>query len=54
MNKEKVWKVEMYGEGTYWTHKNVTYERACEIVENCPNEYMSFVVPVDEVKKDEI
>lgn len=38
------WRVEFYGEGTSWTHDNLTIERARKIIEECPDEYMAFMV----------
>ncbi len=40
------WRVEFYGEGTSWTHDNLTFERAEKIIEECPDEYMAFIVPM--------
>lgn len=47
------WRVEMYGEGTSWTHDNLTIERARKILEECPDEYMAYVVPMPTEDDDE-
>lgn len=40
------WKVEFYGEGTSWEYNNLTLEQAQAKVDNCPSEYMAFMMPV--------
>lgn len=41
------WKVTFYGEGTYWEHKNLSYERAVEILDDSPNEYLGVLEPME-------
>jgi hypothetical protein len=43
----KKWKVECYGEGTSWSHDNLTWERANEIVTGMPSDYMACIVPME-------
>lgn len=40
------WKVIVRGEGQDWEHKNLTYEEAQEIINNCPDEYVAFIAPM--------
>lgn len=42
----KTWQVEFYGEGTSWVHDHLTYERALQIQESCPNEYVAILIPM--------
>jgi len=51
-NLDKSWKVEFFGEGTSWVAENLTLERAEERVDNCPSEYMAYMVPMMEVGND--
>ena len=47
MSENKNWKVEFYGEGTSWEYKNLTREQAEKKVNDCPDEYMAFMTPMD-------
>lgn len=47
-NLDKNWKVEFFGEGTSWVAENLTMEQAEERVDNCPSEYMAYMVPMTE------
>lgn len=46
MENERTWKVELFGEGTSWSHKNLTYAEAQKIIENCPDEYVAYIAPM--------
>nr|DAI52650.1 MAG TPA: hypothetical protein [Caudoviricetes sp.] len=47
MSENKNWKVEFYGEGTSWEYKNLTREQAEKKVNDCPDEYMAFMTPMN-------
>lgn len=41
------WKVEFYGDGEYWSTENLTYEDASRKVNDCPVEYVAYMVPME-------
>lgn len=46
MENENQWKVVLFGEGQSWEHKNLTYKQAQKIINDCPNEYVGYIVPM--------
>jgi len=48
---EPMYKVECFGEGASWSHDNLTWERANEVLNDMPDKYMAYIVPM-EVKNE--
>lgn len=46
MENENQWKVVLFEEGQSWEHKNLTYKQAQKIINDCPNEYVGYIVPM--------